>query len=105
MSQNNPSLIIPNVAKKKHLLPDIRLSVLDLLSFKLPKISALNMTFPSTSFFSSALPNLNDNFTRLKDLPVPAAPVVRMLTEETLQHLSDGAQSIQCPHIPGRIKS
>ncbi|KAG2157541.1 hypothetical protein DEU56DRAFT_906175 [Suillus clintonianus] len=103
MSQDNPLLVIPDIAKKL-LLPDIKLSVLDLLSFKFPKISVLNKTFPSTSFFSPALPNLNDHFTRLQDMPVLAAPVVRMLAEDTLQHLSNRAQSIQCPHVAGSIE-
>ncbi|KAG1898062.1 uncharacterized protein F5891DRAFT_1240510 [Suillus fuscotomentosus] len=80
------------------LLPHEKLSVLDLLAFKIPVVVATKNDIPATVFFSMDQPSLLD-ITLLQDLPVPSSETLQDLAELSVSLLDNGARSLQCAHF------
>lgn len=83
------------------LLPDPNLSILDLVTFRLPVVISTRSGAgfrDNASFFSSEAPTVNDVPT-LRSIPIPPQPVVQDLLASAPAYIRAGKCAITCPHI------
>jgi hypothetical protein len=79
------------------ILPDEKISVLELLKFELPNISSVASAHPVQRFFCQNDPTIVDPLA-IRAIPIPFASTVKELTQ-ACSSLGEGINSVTCLHV------